>query len=62
MKFITLLVSFIYLFSAQAFAHDDHGLGEGSFHAFYHTIFWTIFVLVVYKAVVWFNHKRSQKN
>jgi hypothetical protein len=62
MKFFTLFISFISLFTAQAFAHTDHALGEGTAHMFYHVVFWTIFALVVYKAYKWFKHKKSQKN
>ncbi|TMM44062.1 hypothetical protein [Colwellia ponticola] len=62
MKFLTIIISFITLFSGQAFAHTDHALGEGSLHAFYHTVFWTLFAIVIYKAYVWFKKKKSQKN
>lgn len=62
MKLLTLLISIISLFSAQALAHTDHALGEGSIHALYHIVFWTIFALVVYKAGVYFKKKKSQKN
>jgi hypothetical protein len=62
MKLLTLLVSFLSLFTGQALAHTDHALGEGSIHTFYHAVFWTLFALVVYKAYTWFKQKKSQKN
>lgn len=62
MKFLTIFISFITLLSAQAFAHTDHALGEGSMHTIYHAVFWTLFAIVVYKAYVWFKNKKSQKN
>lgn len=61
MKFLTLLISFFGLFSAQALAHTDHTLGQGSLHAFYHMTFWGVFVLVAYKGYTWFKNKKSQK-
>jgi len=60
MKFITLIISYLIFFSSQALAHTDHALGEGSFHTFYHSVFWTIFAIVVYKAYNWFKNKKSQ--
>ncbi|MGB2741637.1 MAG: hypothetical protein WBC60_13900 [Cognaticolwellia sp.] len=62
MKLLTLLVSFISLFSVKALAHTDHALGEGSFHTLYHIVFWTVFALVIYKGYVFFRNKKSQKN
>ena len=62
MKFLTILISFIALFSGQTFAHTDHALGEGSIHAIYHAVFWTLFAIVVYKIYVWFKNKKSQNN
>jgi hypothetical protein len=62
MKFLTLLISYLILFTSQAFAHTDHALGEGSFHTFYHSVFWTIFAIVVYKAYNWFKQKKSHNN
>jgi len=61
MRLLTLFISFIGLFSSAAFAHTDHALGEGSIHALYHFAFWTLFVVVIYKAYVWFRAKKSQK-
>ena len=62
MKLLTLLISVISLFSVQALAHTDHALGDGSIHALYHVVFWTIFALVVYKAYVFFKNRSSEKN
>ncbi len=61
MKFLTVLISFFGLLSGQALAHTDRALGEGSFHALYHVVFWTIFAVVIYKAYKWFKNKKSQK-
>jgi hypothetical protein len=62
MKLLTLFISYLILFTNQAFAHTDHALGEGSIHTFYHSVFWTIFAIVVYKAYTWFKHKKSKKH
>ena len=62
MKLLTLFISYLILFTNQAFAHTDHALGEGSIHTFYHSVFWTIFAIVVYKAYTWFKHKKSNKH
>ena len=62
MKFLTLMISYLILFTSQAFAHTDHALGEGSFHTFYHSVFWTIFAIVVYKAYNWFKNKKNIKD
>lgn len=62
MKFLTLIISYLILFTSQAFAHTDHALGEGSFHTFYHSVFWTIFAIVVYKAYNWFKNKKNIKD
>ena len=62
MKFLTLIISYLILFTSQAFAHTDHALGEGSLHTIYHSVFWTIFAIVVYKAYSWFKKKKSHKN
>lgn len=62
MNFLTILISFISLFSGQALAHTDHALGEGSLHYFYHATFLTLFVLVLYKGYRWFKHKKTTKN
>jgi hypothetical protein len=62
MKFLTLMISYLILFTNQAFAHTDHALGEGSFHTLYHSVFWTIFAIVVYKAYTWFKNKKSHRN
>lgn len=59
MKLLTLLIC---LFSLPALAHTDHALGDGSIHALYHVVFWTIFALVAYKAYVFFKNKLSRKN
>ncbi|TYK64622.1 hypothetical protein [Colwellia echini] len=62
MKFITIFISFLSLFTSQAFAHTDHALGEGSLHTFYHVTFWAVFALVVYKAYTYFKKKKSEKS
>jgi hypothetical protein len=62
MKLLTLFISYLILFTGQASAHTDHALGEGSIHTFYHSVFWTIFAIVVYKAYTWFKHKKSKKH
>jgi len=62
MKLLTMLISFISLFTTQAFAHTDHALGEGSGHAIYHAVFWTVFTIVIYKAYSWFKNKNIKKN
>ncbi|MBU2872245.1 hypothetical protein [Colwellia sp. E2M01] len=61
MKFLTLFISFLSLFTSQAFAHTDHALGEGSLHTFYHITFWALFALVVYKGYTWFKSKKTNK-
>jgi membrane protein DedA with SNARE-associated domain len=62
MNILTILISFLSLFTAQAFAHTDHALGDGSLHTFYHITFWVVFALVVYKGYTWFKKKNAQKN
>ena len=59
MKFVTLIFSL--LLSTQAFAHQDHALGEGALHLFYHAVFWVLFVVAAFKAVSYFKNKRKQK-
>lgn len=59
MKFFTFI--FTLLLTSQAFAHDDHVLGEGTLHMAYHVIFWSIAAIVVVKAAFYFNNKRKQK-
>ena len=49
MKFFTLI--FTLLLSSQAFAHNDHALGEGALHLVYHTVFWALFALVAFNVV-----------
>lgn len=58
MKMITLFVSFLTLFTSQAFAHTDHALGEGAFHGFYHAVFWLIFAVVAVKGFIYFQKKK----
>ncbi|WP_041766578.1 hypothetical protein [Psychromonas ingrahamii] len=59
MKFFTFI--FTLLISAQGFAHQDHALGEGSLHLFYHAIFWGLCAVVTVKAVGYFKNKKNQK-
>jgi len=59
MKFFTLI--FTLLLSAQAFAHEDHALGEGTLHLIYHAVFWGLFAVVLIKAIGYFKHKKKQK-
>lgn len=47
------------LLPSIAFAHEDHFLGEGFIHAFYHVTFWVVFALVVFKAVGWVKKKKQ---
>ncbi|WP_299267067.1 hypothetical protein [uncultured Psychrosphaera sp.] len=61
MKFLTILISLLFIFSAQVAAHPDHSLTENS-HAIYHTVFWALFAVVVYKGYTWFKNKKSEKN
>lgn len=61
MKFFTMIISFLTLFTSQAFAHADHALGEGAIHGFYHTIFWLIFAAVVVKGLMYFQKKKNEK-
>lgn len=55
----TLFLILITFLSSNVFAHEDHLLGEGSLHAFYHVTFWTIFALVLYKGVTWYKKNKS---
>jgi hypothetical protein len=58
MKFILFICSV--LLSAQAFAHEDHALGES--HVAYHIAFYTVLALVVFKGYSWYKEKKqSQK-
>lgn len=59
MNLFTTMMAFLALFSASAFAHTDHGLGNGTFHEFYHIAFWLIFAAVVVKAIHWFRTKKN---
>jgi hypothetical protein len=59
MKFFTLI--FTLLLSTQAFSHQDHVLGEGALHLFYHAVFWGLFAVVVIKAVAYFKNKKKHK-
>ena len=61
MKFITLLMSLLFLFTSQVSAHPDHTLSTSS-HAIYHAVLWTLFAVVMYKAYTWFKSKKSEKN
>lgn len=60
MKFFTMI--FALLLSAQAFAHTDHALGEGSLHMAYHAIFWGLFAVVVFKVLVYFKNKKKKQS
>jgi membrane protein DedA with SNARE-associated domain len=55
------LVLFFSFLSAPAFAHEDHFLGDGLLHSFYHIIFIGLCVLVVIKAYKWISVKRAAK-
>ena len=57
MKFLTFI--FTFLLTAQAFAHTDHALGEGSAHFVYHLIFWSIVIAIVVKAIQWAKLKKA---
>lgn len=57
MKFFTLI--FTLLLSTQAFAHEDHALGEGALHLFYHAVFWGLLAIVLVKAVSYFRNKKK---
>ncbi len=57
MKYFTLM--FALLLSSQAFAHDDHALGDGTLHLIYHAIFWGLFALIIVKAVTYFKAKKK---
>ncbi|MGJ8680070.1 hypothetical protein [Paraglaciecola sp.] len=54
MKFILLICSV--LLSSQAFAHQDHALGES--HIAYHIAFYALLALVVFKGVSWLKAKK----
>ena len=61
MKFLFTLL--LIIASSLAFAHEDHGLGEGVFHLIYHVIFWTLFAGVVFKGITLFlKSKNKAKN
>lgn len=60
MKFFTLI--FTLLLSTQAFAHEDHALGEGALHLFYHAVFWGLLAVVAVKAVSYFKNKKKQES
>lgn len=62
MKILVVLISFLTLFTGQAYAHTDHALGEGALHTFYHITFWVVFALVVYKGYMWFKKKKSEES
>ncbi|MFT6927473.1 MAG: hypothetical protein ACJAZP_003109 [Psychromonas sp.] len=57
MKFFTFI--FTLLLSTQAFAHEDHALGEGSLHLIYHVIFWGLCAVVAVKAMGYFKNKKK---
>lgn len=59
MKFFTLI--FTLLLTSQAFAHNDHALGEGALHLLYHAIFWGLFAAVAVKAVRYFKNNKKHK-
>ena len=59
MKFFTLI--FTLLLTSQAFAHNDHALGEGTLHLLYHAIFWGLFAAVAVKVVGYFKNKKKHK-
>lgn len=56
-----LMAFWTLIMTSTAWAHTDHAMGEGSLHALYHAIFWTIFAVVVFKAVTWFKGKNKQE-
>jgi hypothetical protein len=60
MKFFTFIFSF--LLTSQAFAHADHALGDGALHMIYHAVFWGLFAMVIFKAIVYFKNKIKQKS
>lgn len=63
MKFITILFGLFLsslIFSSQAFAHEDHALGDGAFHSFYHLVLWGLFAMIIYRGYRNFKNRHSQ--
>ena len=55
----TLSTLFVTLFTSNtALAHTDHHL-TGTSHEVYHVVFWSLFTIVVFKAVTWFNNRKK---
>ncbi|WP_426370368.1 hypothetical protein [Pseudocolwellia sp. HL-MZ7] len=58
MIFLSVLITMFT--STSAFAHTDHGLGEGLLHATFHIVFWFIVFAVIYKATMWYRSKNKK--
>lgn len=57
---IFLSAIFTMLTSAAAYAHTDHGLGEGTLHIVYHIVFWMIIFAVIYKGTMLYKSRKSK--
>jgi hypothetical protein len=59
MKYIVALLCLVA--TSSVMAHEDHALGQGTFHFAYHVAFWSLCALVTYKGFVWYKAKINSK-
>ena len=59
-KIKSTLVLLSLALNTPALAHTDHALGDGSFHLFYHAVFWGLFAAVIYQGTKWLKTKNNQ--
>ena len=59
-KIKSALVLLSLAISAPTLAHTDHVLGDGSFHLFYHAVFWGLFAAVAYQGTKWLKAKNNE--
>jgi hypothetical protein len=54
-------IIFISLFSNFAFGHEDHFLGNGMGHSFFHLLFFALLITSVFKGIKWWRERSSKK-
>lgn len=58
MQRLMLLVSLI--FAVPVLAHHEKVVGDGVAHDLFHSLWWVVLALVVYRGVVWLRNKDNK--